>query len=224
MSILNNIVYYYANPAISFLTLAGLVAIWAYTHKIPSIKTILGFIYLNIFVMICRAVYCTYANYWIWKHNPQFKIFLEPEYFFKFSFNNYWLVALATLFFGFLFFKLIVFLNTKFDNRFFYDQEPYLIFLGIIINPWPMLFFFILSSIACLLILQVLNLVIQIFNLKNTKTELTRIPMLYIWIPAMLLSLFIYFVIFSDMFPNIKSLITANWFIKTLFENFFIFR
>jgi len=117
---------------------------------------------------------------------------------------------LATLFFGFLFFKLIVFLNTKFDNRFFYDQEPYLIFLGIIINPWPMLFFFILSSIACLLILQVLNLVIQIFNLKNTKTELTRIPMLYIWIPAMLLSLFIYFVIFSDMFPNIKSLITTN--------------
>jgi len=111
---------------------------------------------------------------------PRYQVLLQPKYFLKFSFNNYWLATLATLFFGFLFFKLIVFLNTKFNNRFFYDQEPYLIFLGIIINPWPMLFFFILSSIACLLILQLLNLVIQIFNLKNTKKELARMPMLSI--------------------------------------------
>jgi hypothetical protein len=224
MSILNNIVYYFANPAISFLTLAGLVAIWAMTRKTPSIKIILGCIYLNIFMIFFRSVYCTFTNYWIWKQNPQFKIFLQPDYFIKFSLNSYWIASVITILFGILLFKLIIYLNKKFDNRFFYTEEPYLIFLGIIINPWPMFFFFILFSIACLLILQIINLLIQLVNLRNKKTQLERMPMLYIWIPAMLLSLFLYMIIFTNFMPELKVIISNNIFIKALFEIFFIFR
>jgi len=224
MLTLNNIVYYFANPAISFLTLAGLVTIWTITRKIASIKIILGCIYLNVFMMFFRSVYCTFANYWIWTQNDQFKIFLQPAYFLKFSLISYWLSSLVTFIFGILFFKLIIYLNKKFDNRFFYEQEPYLILLGIVINPWPMLFFFIVFSIICLLIIQILNLFIQLIYLRNKKVKLERIPMLFIWLPAMPLSVFFYFIIFTSFMPVLKSILFNNIFIKALFDNFFIFR
>ncbi len=224
MLALNNIVYNLANPAISFLTLAGLVVIWTISRKTPSIKVIKGCILFNIITIVLRSSYCTVANYWMWLHNPAAKNLLAFNYVLKYSFNTYWASALFAMFSGFLFFKLIVFLNRKFNNRFFYDQEPYLVLLGIVINPWPMLLFFVLSSIAILLLIQILNIFIKILNLRNKNTSLERIPMLYIWIPAMVLSLFVYFVIWTNAFMGIKTILVNNFFIKELFKNFFFFR
>ncbi|MFA5230312.1 MAG: hypothetical protein WC422_02690 [Candidatus Paceibacterota bacterium] len=112
--------------------------------------------------------------------NPAAQHLLKIDYVLKFSFNTYWLVTLVTLIMAFLFFKILIFANKKFDNRFFYDEEPYLIALGIILNPWPMLIFFIMACIVCLLILQVANFIKEKLILKNKKITFARIPFINI--------------------------------------------
>jgi hypothetical protein len=60
---LNNIVYYFANPVIGFLTLTGLVKIWIHTQKIPSVKFIKLAILINVATTILRSLYSTITNY-----------------------------------------------------------------------------------------------------------------------------------------------------------------
>ena len=238
LSQLNDFVYYFANPVIGLLTLAGLVKIWITTKNPPSVKFIKLAIILNVLTTILRSIYSTVVNYIMWNSNPATQKLLELKYVIKFSFNTYWLVTLITLTFAFLFFKLLFYINKRFNERFFYTEELYLISLGIILNPWPMLLFFVLSSIFCLLLIQIINLIIQQLNfkdidsentdlkninLKNKKIEFERISMIHIWIPAMLLSMLIYFSIFSNLFPYIKFFLLNNWFFKQLLSNLVIF-
>ncbi len=220
---LNNIVYFFANPVIGFITLAGLVKIWIDNKKIPEIKYIRIAIIINVIFIIFRSLYATIINYWMWSKSPATQEFLKLDYVIKFSFNNYWFTPIITLLFSFLIFKLLVFANRKFNERFFYNEEPYLIVLGIILNLWPMLFFFIISSIICLLALQLFNLIKQKLYFKNSKTVLERIPFVNIWIPAMILSSSIYFVIFTNIFPYLRNILLNNWFISQLFSNLGIF-
>ncbi len=220
---LNNIVYYFANPVIGFLTLAGLVKIWIQTKKIPNIKYIKTAIWINLFFIIIRSIYSTIVNYWMWNQNPTTQKFLDLDYIIKFSFNVYWFTAIITIIFSFLIFKILVFVNKKFNERFFYEEEPYLIVLGIVLNPWPILFFFIATSIFCLLLLQIINLIKQKIYFKNQKTEFERIPMINIWIPAMFMSSFIYFVIFADILPALRNLLLSTWIIPELLNTFYIF-
>lgn len=220
---LNNIVYYFANPVIGFLTLAGLVKIWISTRKTPQIKYIKLAIFINIIAIILRAVYSTVMNYWMWSQNSTTQKFLDLNYIFKFSFNIYWLTNIVTIIFSILIFKILVFVNKKFNERFFYEEEPYLIVLGIILNPWPILFFFIITSIICFLVLQIINVLKQKLYFKHQKTEFERIPMLHIWIPAMFLSSFIYFVIFTNIFPFLRTILLNNWLIYQLLNQFYIF-
>jgi hypothetical protein len=159
----------------------------------------------------------------MWSKSPITQKFLEINYVSKFSFNTYWLVTLTTLLLALLIFKILFFVNKKFNEKFLYEEEPYLVALGIILNPWPMLFFFIFASILCLLILQIFNLLRQKMYFKNQKAEFERIPMINIWIPAMFVSTFIYFVIFSNLFPILRNLLLSNWFIYQLLNKFSIF-
>ena len=220
---LNNIVYYLANPVIGFLTLAGLVKIWVSTKKIPSIRYIKVAILVNIIVIVLRSLYSTIMNYWMWNRDPATQKFLELEYITKFSFNTYWLTPILTLLFSFLIFKIFVFVNKKFGERFFYEEEPYLIALGIILNPWPMLFLFIFSSVFCLLVIQIFNLLQQKLYFKKSKAEFERIPLVNIWIPAMLVPSSIYFVIFTNIFPALRGILLNSWIISNLLNHFFLF-
>lgn len=220
---LNNIVYFFANPVIGFITLAGLVKIWIDKKKIPEVKYIRIAIIINVIFILLRSLYATIVNYWMWSQSPATQEFLKLDYVVKFSFNNYWFTPIITLLFSFLIFKLLVFANKKFNERFFYNEEPYLIVLGIILNPWPMLFFFIISSIICLLVLQIFNLVKQKLYFKNSKIMFERVPFVNIWIPAMVISSSIYFVIFTNIFPFLRNILLSNWFIAQLFNNFSIF-
>ena len=220
---LNNIVYFFANPVIGFITLAGLVKIWVDKKKIPEVKYIRIAIIINVIFILLRSLYAAIVNYWMWSQSPATQEFLKLDYVVKFSFNNYWFTPIITLLFSFLIFKLLVFANKKFNERFFYNEEPYLIVLGIILNPWPMLFFFIISSIICLLVLQIFNLVKQKLYFKNSKIMFERVPFVNIWIPAMVISSSIYFVIFTNIFPFLRNILLSNWFIAQLFNNFSIF-
>lgn len=220
---LNNIVYYLANPVIGFLTLAGLVKIWISTKKIPSIRYIKIAILINIIAIVLRSLYSTIMNYWMWNRDPATQKFLEIDYVAQFSFNTYWFVPIITILFAFLIFKIFVFVNKKFNERFFYEEEPYLIALGIILNPWPMLFFFIFSSILYLLLVQIFNLIQQKIYFKKSKVEFERIPLVNIWIPAMLVSSFIYFVIFTNLFPILRNILLNNLIISQLLNHLFLF-
>ena len=173
---LNNIVYYFTNPVIGFLTLTGLVIIWYRTKYIPSIKYIKLAIIINIISTVLRSIYATILNYYSWHKNPAAQHLLKFDYVLKFSFNTYWLVMIMTLLIAFLFFKILILVNKRFDNRFFYDEEPYLLALGIILNPWPMLIFFIISCVFCLLILQLGSFIKDNLNFKTQKVTLNRIP------------------------------------------------
>ncbi len=220
---LNNIVYYFANPVIGFLTLTGLVVIWCKTKAIPSPKYIKLAILINVISNILRSVYSTILNYYLWTTNPATQHLLKFDYVLKFSFNTYWLVTLVTWIFAFLFFKILIFANKKFDNRFFYDEEPYLIALGIILNPWPMLIFFIIACLICLLVLQIINFIRKNLIFKQQKITLERMAFINIWIPAMFVATAIYFVLFTNVFPWLKIWLLNLPFIDQLLTQFYLF-
>lgn len=220
---LNNIVYYFANPVIGFLTLTGLVIIWCKTKKIPSIHYIKMAILINVISAILRSIYSTTLNYYLWIKNPATQHLLKIGYVIKFSFNTYWLVTLVTLIFAFLFFKILIFANKKFNNRFFYDEEPYLISLGIILNPWPMLVFFIMACVICLLALQIINFVRENFSFKQQKITLERMAFINIWIPSMFVSSLVYFILFTNLLVGLKMWLLSLPFIAQLFTQFYIF-
>ncbi len=219
---LNNIVYYFVNPVIGFLTLAGLTSLWLINKKPPAVQIILKTIYLNLFFIVFKAVYSTIINYWAWSQSPTTSFFLEIPYLIKFSFNHYWLIPLITVFSAFIIYKTTKIINQRFEERFFYDQEPYLIALGIILSPWPWLIIFIVCVVLVLLVLQLINLILYWKN-RYFKTALEdRIPMLFLWIPASLLSSFLHFAILLHAIPN--YLILRYSLIKQFYDIFFLFK
>lgn len=220
---LNNIVYYFANPVIGFLTLTGLVIIWYKTKQIPNIKYIKLAIFINIISTLLRSIYATILNYYSWHTNPAAQHLLKFDYVLKFSFNTYWSVTLLTLIIAFLFFKILILINRKFNNQFFYDEEPYLVALGIILNPWPMLIFFVVACVSCLLILQIWTFIKDNLNFKKQKITLNRLAFVNIWIPSMLVSLFIYFVIFTNQFLWLQNWLLKLPFIYQLITYFYLF-
>lgn len=222
LSELNNIVYYLVNPVIGFLTLAGLTGLWIYHKKTPSPRIIQKAIYLNIFFIIFKAIYSTSVNCWIWSQNPSTSHFLETKYIFKYSFNHYWFVPLITIFSALILLKLVSFINQKFDERFFYIEEPYLLALGVLLSPWPWLLFFVVNVILFLLIIQLINLAITFKNNKIKGATTQRIPMLFIWLPSALLSSFTHFAILFNAVP--KEILFRYPLAKQIYDIFFIFK
>ena len=112
---------------------------------------------LNILVSFSQTIY----TYLIWKNDPVSKYLLPPHtsfvYFFGYSFLHYFAALLVNTIFAFLVFLSIQKFNKKFEEVFFYEEEPYLAGFGILTVGWP-------NCLIYLILILSLGVILHLFH------------------------------------------------------------
>ena len=151
-----NLILTYFSPAISFVLITVLLLFQILKKRLPSLKTLGNLIKIFISVLIIFAIFFSVLNYFAWKQNDVSKHLLPPFtpiiYVLHYSWQHYLFEPTVTILFAFIVFKIIASLNKKFNNVFFYDEEPYLASFGILVTGWPNCLIY-LSSVLVLGIL-----------------------------------------------------------------------
>ena len=136
-----NLILTYFSPAISFVLITVLLLFQILKKRLPSLKTLGNLIKIFISVLIIFAIFFSVLNYFAWKQNDVSKHLLPPYtpigYFLKYIFQHFFFKAIVLILFSLAVFLGIEFLNRKFNNQFFYDEEPYLAVLGVLATGWP---------------------------------------------------------------------------------------
>lgn len=92
---------------------------------------------LNILISVLQTIH----TYSIWKSDSLSKHLLPPDtsitYFLGYSLLHYFAALLVNIIFAFLAFLSIQKFNKKFEEVFFYEEEPYLASFGILTVGWP---------------------------------------------------------------------------------------
>lgn len=136
------------------------------------------FYFLLIFLSLFLLIFLIFKYYYLWKNNSISK-FLLPPYKSIFYLINYVLIHQAQSYLISLGLSLIVlgsliFLNLKFNERFFYQEEPYFIAIFIFILGYPYCFYYLILT---LFFGFLLNLII-FFKIKKNQ----RFSFYYLWI------------------------------------------
>lgn len=150
---------------------------WFFKKTILNIRILKKLIIFFVVLLIVFAFLNTIFTFYLWSKNPLSKNLLPPKtplsYFLRYSFEHYFFKPIVNIFFAFLFFKGMIKLNQKYENTFFYEEEPYLAFLGILITSWPNC----LIYLSLVLFLGVFShLFIIIFNLMGANNSLRKVP------------------------------------------------
>jgi hypothetical protein len=175
-----NLILTYFSPAISFVLITVLLLFQIFKKRLPSLK-ILGII-IKIFIsfLIIFAFFLSFINYFAWKNNDVSQRLLPPyasiAYVLHYSWQHYFFAPIVTIIFALIVFWGIKSLNKKFNNTFFYDEEPYLAALGILATGWPNCLIYLCSVLF-------LGVTAHFIIQKG------RLPLLYFWLPCALLVL-----------------------------------
>ena len=200
LNTVNNIIYRFLNPTIALLGMVGLLIFWIIKKRLPSIRVLKIFFWLVLISLLFQSLYLSIVHILAWKTSLIGKALLPPiapqSYSLRYAFLHFWKRNLFTIIGSLIFVFSVNFLNKKFKERFFYQEEIYLMGLGLLWNPWPGLVVFLLLTLISFLIIQIIN----IFSFKKE-----RISMLYLWIPCSLLSFFITYAILRHI-PYLNSL------------------
>jgi hypothetical protein len=175
-----NLILTYFIPAISFVLITVLLLFQIFKKRLPSLKTLGNLIKIFISFLIIFAFFLSAINYFAWKNNNVSQRLLPPyasiTYVLHYSWQHYFFASIVTIIFALIVFWGIKSLNKKFNNTFFYDEEPYLAALGILATGWP----------NCLIYLC---LVLLLGVIAHFIIQKGRLPLLYFWLPCALLVL-----------------------------------
>jgi len=131
----------YTSPVIGFCLITGLLLFEIFKKRLPSLKTLGNLIKIFISFLISFALFLSAINYFTWRNNELSQHLLPPyapiTYVLHYSWQHYLFEPTVTILFAFIVFKIIASLNKKFNNVFFYDEEPCLAALGILATGWP---------------------------------------------------------------------------------------
>jgi len=218
-----NLILAYFSPAISFLLIGGLLLFQIFKKRLLSSKTFKIIISLFAIFLILWALILSFLNYSVWKQDPIAYKLLPPftsiAYFLHYSWQHYFATSIVTIIFAIIVFWGIKSLNKKFNNTFFYDEEPYLVALGILVTSWPncliylslVLFLGVISHLfyaISLLLRRKVRLermiqgrdnnvnsikgeVLEAPPLQMSASRTFRLSLLYFWLPCALLVLFL---------------------------------
>ena len=143
-------------PALGLIILTGLLLYWVLNKKLPQEKFLKLFFYSFTGIIIFRSLVLTFLNWWLWSQQLITRQLLPPNspisYVLKYSWQHYFFASIVTIIFALIVFWGIKSLNKKFNNVFFYDEEPYLASFGILVTGWPNCLIY-LSSVLVLGIL-----------------------------------------------------------------------
>ena len=128
-------------PALGLIILAGLLLYWILKKKLPKEKFLKVITYIFSGAIIFQSIFSTILNWWLWSKQGITQQLLPPHtsitYVLKYSWQHYWFEPVIVIFAAIIVFFSIYFLNKKFENRLFYDEEKYLAALGILATGWP---------------------------------------------------------------------------------------
>jgi len=179
-------------PALGLIILAGLLLYWVLKKKFPQEKFLKLIFYIFSSVIIFQSIFSTILNWWLWSQQGITQRLLPPyssiNYLLKYSWQHYWFESIVTIFTAIIVFLGIYFLNKKFENHLFYDEEKYLAALGILATGWPNCLVFVTLVLFLGVLSHLLFLFMAIIK-KRIEENPFRLSFLYFWIPVALLLL-----------------------------------
>ena len=132
---------FFIYPVWSFILIVGLLVFWFFKKRLPLIKSLKRILNIFIIIILSRALLETFLNWWMWSKSELTQRLIPPyapvSYVLHYSWQHYLFKSIITILFALIIFKIIASLNKKFNNVFFYDEEPYLAALGILVTGWP---------------------------------------------------------------------------------------
>lgn len=168
------------------------IAFWAQCTLRPLRNASLarGLFFLLFFAQMFAGVKTSYDQYIIWKIGGGISSYLLPpyqdiSYFLFYAGTRFIAPALFAFLLALIFLFVMRFVNKKFQNRFFYEDEPYIAVLGILAVGYP----------ALLLYLPIVIFAVLIRALVSGA----RISAYYVWIPAALLVILVNTVWLSEL-------------------------
>jgi len=165
-----------------FIFIISVLSFWFLKKKLPSIKSFKRILNIFIVVILFQAFSETFLNWWLWSQQRITQQLLPPHtsiaYVLKYSWQHYLFEPVITILSALIIFKIITSLNKKFNNVFFYDEEPYLAALGILTTGWPncliylslVLFLGMVFHFVILCFYQIINWKAKRGSLRNAQT------------------------------------------------------
>ena len=177
--------YTILRPALGLIILVGLLLYWVLKRKLPEEKFLKLVVRIFSGIIVFQSVFFTILNWWLWSQQLISQRLLPPHspinYVLRYSWQHYWFESIVTILTAITVFFAISFLNRKFENLLFYDEEKYLAALGILAVSWPNCLIFL----SLVLFLGILFHLISLFLSKGRN----RLSLLYFWLPCALLIL-----------------------------------
>lgn len=150
-----------------------LISIWLLKRGLFKTKYLKLFLITLISFVFLFAFLKTVVNYFVWLNDPLSKNLLPPytpiSYFLRYSFQHYFFSAIVTIIFASLIFWLIIKFNKKFEEKFFYEEEPYLASIGILLTGWPNCLFYLTLVLFLGVVSHFLIIIFAFFLCRLTK-------------------------------------------------------
>ncbi|MBI4993598.1 hypothetical protein HZC33_01390 [Candidatus Wolfebacteria bacterium] len=152
------------------------------------------FYFASIIIIFFILIYQSFEQYQLWKSDNLSKYLLPPyvniNYFFKyvgFRFFGPYLISFAA---SILLLFSLNRLNKKYEERFFYSEEPQIAALAMFLSGWPGCLFYFIGLILAYLIIHFLVSFYYKFFLKIGPSEV-RVSLRYWWIPMAIVAIII---------------------------------
>ncbi len=152
-----------------------LLVFFIFRRHFPSLKILKDIWLGTVILFLGWALALSISNYSLWLHDPVSRNLLPPymplTYVLKYSWLHYFATPITTIIFSWAIFQAMQWFNKKFQNVFFYEEEPYLASLGILVTSWPNCLIYL-----CLVLFLgvVTHFIIFIISLLRRKTGLER--------------------------------------------------
>ena len=149
---------------------------------------------VSIFIIFLLLFYQSYQQFQIWSQNELSKFLLPPyqplNYFLFYVGVRFFAQYLISLAAAFIFIIAAKFLNKKYKERFFYEEEFYLGAIGLFLSGHPGWLFYVISLLLIYLLMHLYSLfIIPAFlrlksqNLAGRHNSSQRISLYWLWIP-----------------------------------------
>jgi hypothetical protein len=132
----------------------------------------------TLIVISAGVAYMIGSQYMLWRANPGTMFLLPPympfSYFALYSVFNFIVPYMISLCAGFLLWVCMKWLNQRFGNRFFYEEELIVAPISIFLSGYPGLIIYSVSFFVLFLILSIFRLIVRSENTTSMR---------YVWIP-----------------------------------------
>jgi hypothetical protein len=151
------------------------------------VKVMKPIFWITVAVSFGNSTLFSYWQYLAWKNGPLGDLLLPPHrsiaYFLEYSIWRFWTPALSALATALILILIVRFLNKKNEEKFFENEEPYLLGIGIVLVGYPVFLVYILTFFL-------LFLAVNIFKTVKNKSA-DRVSPYYLWLPAALIAIIV---------------------------------